>query len=86
MSDIDAPEVHPSRCAHEASLGHQATRRLIELLNEGPFTLEASGSRLNDRYGRELRLVIRDGQSIGEKLVSEGLARRWHGHRQPWCA
>ena len=39
-----------------------------------------------DRYGRKLRVVVRDGWSLGETLVSEGLARRWTGRRLPWCA
>lgn len=29
-------------------------------------------------------VFMRDGRSIGDILVSEGLARTWTG-RQPWC-
>jgi hypothetical protein len=29
---------------------------------------------------------MRDGQSLGLTLVSEGLAREWDGARRPWCA
>jgi endonuclease YncB( thermonuclease family) len=85
IADIDAPETHPSRCAFEARLGEQATRRLQELLNEGPFALRQSGFRDEDRYGRKLRTVVRDGRSLGAILVSEGLARGWTGRRLPWC-
>jgi micrococcal nuclease len=85
VADIDAPETHPSRCAKEARLGHEATDRLLKLLNAGPFTLEHYGSRDRDRYGRLLRVVVRGGQSLGGMLVSEGLARQWTGHRRPWC-
>jgi endonuclease YncB( thermonuclease family) len=84
VADIDAPETHPSRCRAEAELGGKATARLQELLNEGPFELEA-GFRDADQYGRKLRVLTRGGDSIGEILVSEGLARRWTGSRQPWC-
>jgi micrococcal nuclease len=84
IADIDAPETHPPRCEYEARLGAEATRRLLQLLNEGPFTLRAQG-RDEDRYGRKLRIVTRDRRSLGGVLVSEGLAREWTGHRQPWC-
>lgn len=84
VSDIDAPETHPPRCPFEAQLGNRATLRLQELLNEGPIQLE-SGDRDMDIYGRLLRVVRRDGQSLGQKLVDEGLARPWTGFRRPWC-
>jgi len=85
IADIDTPETHPARCASEAELGAQATRRLQALLNTGPVVL-ASVDRDEDRYRRKLRIVMRDGQSLGDMLVAEGLARRWTGQRQPWCA
>ena len=82
IADIDAPETHPPRCAHEADLGMRASRRLRELLNSGSFDLVGEGQ---DRYGRQLRTIVRDGRSLGNVLVSEGLARRWTGRRMPWC-
>lgn len=85
IADIDTPETHPSRCAEEARLGAAATQRLRQLLNGGPVTLVAVG-RDTDRYGRKLRIVLRDGRSVGDTLVSEGLARPWDGVRRPWCA
>lgn len=84
IADIDTPETHGPRCAAEGELGAQATRRLQTLMNEGPFSLE-SGDRDTDRYGRTLRVVTRKGQSIGNQLVTEGLARHWDGARRPWC-
>ena len=44
-----------------------------------------TGLRDEDQYGRKLRMVTRDGRSIGEVLVGEGLARRWEGSRRSWC-
>jgi endonuclease YncB( thermonuclease family) len=82
ISDIDTPEIHPSRCAREEQLGQAAKQRLLELLNEGPVELQSSG---RDRYGRNLRSVYRDSGSLGDQLVREGLARKWEGHRRPWC-
>ena len=84
IADIDAPETHPPRCDHEAELGDRATLRLQQLLNAGPVTL-AAADRDTDRYGRLLRIVERNGRSLGEQLVDEGLARRWTGRRLPWC-
>lgn len=85
IADIDTPETHPPRCAHEAELGARATQRLAALLAAGPFELQRY-ERDTDRYGRKLRIVVRDGQSLGGILVAEGLAREWSGRRQPWCA
>lgn len=84
VADIDTPETHPPRCKREAELGERATRRLSELLSEGPFELVGI-ERDEDRYGRKLRVFVRDGRSIGDQLVAEGLARTWEGRRRPWC-
>lgn len=85
VADIDTPETHPPRCAAEAELGDRATQRLHELLNAGPFSLEAPLFRDEDKYERKLRVVTRNGESLGSQLVEEGLARQWTGSRQPWC-
>lgn len=84
IADIDTPETHDPRCAHEAALGATATQRLHALVNAGPFSLESIG-RDADVYGRKLRILTRGGESLGEKLVDEGLARRYEGGRRPWC-
>ncbi len=83
IADIDTPEVD-ARCAEEARLAAAATRRLGVLLAQGPFEL-VPVERDEDRYGRKLRMVVRDGRSIGDVLVAEGLARTWSGRREPWC-
>lgn len=84
IADIDTPETHPPRCPAEAELGARATQRLQALLNQGAFELEIDG-RGTDRYGRKLRIVTRDGASIGDMLVAEGLARPYGRGRQSWC-
>jgi micrococcal nuclease len=84
IGDLDMPEFSPPRCVHEAQLGEAAKRRLNSPLNAGSFSLSA-GWRDQDEYGRKLRTVYRDGQSLGEILVSEGLARRWEDSRRSWC-
>ena len=84
VADIDAPEVNNYRCAAEKALGDRSTMRLQALLNAGPFAL-AQADRDEDQYGRKLRVVMRDGQSLGMTLVAEGLARKWDGARRSWC-
>lgn len=84
MADINAPEVSSPQCGSEADLGERATVRLIALLNAGAFSLR-SIDRDADKFGRKLRVVTRRDQSLGEALVSEGLAERWSGRRRSWC-
>ena len=83
IADIDTPEVR-GRCPEERAQAARATQRLRVLLAAGPFELVRNG-RDEDRYGRKLRIVVRDGRSIGDMLVAEGLARTWTGRREPWC-
>ena len=86
IADIDTPEVNQPGCPREAALGRQATARLRELLNAGAFSLRPlPDGRTQDRFGRALRLVTRNGESLGQVLVREGLATRWGGPRREWC-
>ena len=84
IADINAPEVSSPQCGSEADLGERATVRLIALLNAGAFSLR-SIDRDADKFGRKLRVVTRRDQSLGEALVSEGLAERLSGRRRSWC-
>ncbi|WP_394730611.1 thermonuclease family protein [Altererythrobacter sp. GH1-8] len=85
IADIDTPEIGQPQCDAEYQLGMRATYRLRDLLNEGPWSVETIGFRDEDQYGRKLRVLTRGGQSIGDMLVQEGLARTWSGRREPWC-
>lgn len=75
MSDIASPRIDAARCDAERKAGFAAKARLLQLLNAGRFNIsqETSG-----------RLVSRAGRSLGEALVSEGLARR--PGSGSWCA
>lgn len=84
VADINTPEVSQPRCAAEARLAAEATRRFQSLLNAGPIELRR-GARDEDRYGRKLRTVHRNGRSLGDALVAEGLAHPWRGHKENWC-
>lgn len=86
IADIDTPEVSRPRCPREARLGALATQRMQALLNRGAFSLAAGADgRDEDRFGRKLRVLIRDGESLGAMLVRDGLARPWGGKRRSWC-
>lgn len=85
VADINTPEVSEPGCALEARLAAEATRRFQSLLNAGPIELRG-GARDEDRYGRKLRTVHRNGRSLGDTLVAEGLAHPWRGHKEDWCA
>jgi micrococcal nuclease len=84
VADINTPEVSEPGCAREAELGAAATDRLQALLNEGAFELE-NVDRDRDQYGRLLRVVTREGESLGATMVAEGLAEEWQGYRRDWC-
>ncbi|WP_286719073.1 thermonuclease family protein [Devosia sp. 63-57] len=84
IADINTPEIGAPQCAAEAALGRRAMERLRELLNEGTFSLVGI-DRDEDQYGRKLRIVERNGRSVGAVLVAEGLAHEWRGRRESWC-
>lgn len=85
IADLDAPETHKPRCEYEAELGRKATARLLQLLNEGPVKIVPKGGPSHDRFGRKLMIVKRNGRSVGEQLIAEGLARRSGGLGRSWC-
>ena len=85
IADIDTPEIGQPKCDWEYQQGIKARDRLQELMNSRPFEVVRIGSRDEDRYGRKLRVLVSNGRSLGDQLVSEGLARTWTGRREPWC-
>jgi endonuclease YncB( thermonuclease family) len=85
LADLNAPEVSRAQCATELELGERTMHRLVELMNAGPFTVTKVGGRDEDGYGRKLRIIARDGRSVSDTLIAEGLARPWTGARQNWC-
>ena len=84
IADINTPEISKPGCASEERLGQKAKIRLQALLNQGSFSLQ-SIDRDQDQYGRDLRIITRDGESLCDIMVAEGLAERWQGYRRDWC-
>lgn len=86
MADIYVPATREAKCDRERLLGGDAKEALRVLLNAGKFELETWAPIGEDQHGRKLRIVRRDGKSIGDALVERGLARPWSGQRQSWCS
>lgn len=85
VADVDAPRIKQASCDSERARGFYAKQRLRELLNAGDFRLIEAVGRSDDRNSEKLRVVMRDGRSLGSVLVSEGLVRPWKGQPKPWC-
>lgn len=84
LADIDAPETGPgARCDAEAMLGELAAAALARELEAGGLAIER---RARDTWGRTIAVISRDGQSIGERLIHEGVAVAWRGRQHDWCA
>src|SRR5262245_49470061 len=85
ITGIDAPELSEPRCAAETALARRAADRLLVLLNQGPFDMVAHRLQREDRHGRDLMVIRRNGKSIGTQLMDEGLAHRYIGSKRSWC-
>jgi endonuclease YncB( thermonuclease family) len=82
---IDAPELLAPQCPGEEALARRSADRLLELLNKGEFEMVAHRLQRQDRHGRDLMVIRRNGQSIGATLIAEGLAHRYIGSKWSWC-
>lgn len=80
LADIEVPAIAGAECRAEALHGERAMRRLLELLNAGPFRLEPAPGTSDPSQ----RLVTRDGQSLGAILIAEAHARP-AGATGSWC-
>ena len=86
IADIDAPEISRPACEAERAVGLRTTTRLTAWLNEAPFEVHPNpDGRDEDRFGRKLRVLSRNGSSALEPLVAAGLATRWGEARRRWC-
>ena len=82
---IDAPE-REGACPAETALAARSAAALLRELNRGPFIMTAERRDERDQYGRELRVLTRDGRSIGDALVAAGLAQDYRGKKLSWCS
>lgn len=85
LADIRAPRTEGAACEAERQRGFAAKVRLRDLLNQGQFELVDWPNAAGDSGGRKWRVVLRNGQSIGQQLVREGLAHGVAEAAKPWC-
>ena len=86
LRDFDTPEPQTQICggAAEIALAHQASARLLELLNNHQWTIERFGYD-GTSSRRRLATIRIDGRDVGDILIEEGLARRWPDGEEFWC-
>lgn len=84
IADIETPTPGAVHCAEEERRANAAKLRLLSLLNAGPFSLQPGAS--GEAQDSAQRRILRGGQSLGEILVGEGLARRRVDRATSWCA
>lgn len=86
MEGYDTPEPQSQICggAAEVALAHQASARLLDLLNGNRWTVDVSGE-LDDTGTRTLITIRIDGRDVGDILIEERLARRWPDGDEWWC-
>lgn len=85
ITGIDAPEIAQPLCPAEEEIGRKSAARLLQLLNQGPFEMIAHRLQTQDRHGRYLMVLRRNGDSIGSQLIDEDLAHRYTGFKISWC-
>ncbi|MGF9562056.1 hypothetical protein [Neorhizobium sp. JUb45] len=86
LADVDVPGAESAKCDAERQRGFRAKVRLRELLGAGPFDLVLSDSGDREQAGAKLRVAMRNGKSIGDQLVREGLAQPKGGAFTNWCS
>ncbi|MVS97881.1 thermonuclease family protein [Devosia marina] len=86
LKDFDTPEPQTQICggAAEVALSHQASARLLDLLNGNEWTIERFGYDSTSSR-RTLATIWINGRDVGDILIAEGLARRWPNGREFWC-
>ena len=85
LQSYDTPEPYSQICGGDAevTLANRASARLLQLLNQNPFTVETFG--LDITGERRLATVRVNGRDLGDILIEEKLARRWPDGEEFWC-
>ena len=84
LAGIEVPDIDKPRCEAERIKASDAELRVRAFLDSGPFELVAAGADDADSKGQRIRAVMRNGVSLSDVLVREGLARR-PGSSGGWC-
>lgn len=81
---IEVPDIKKPACEAERIKASDAELRVRAFLDSGPFELVTWAGNNAEVDGHKLRQVTRNGISLSDILVREGLARR-PGARGSWC-
>jgi len=86
ISGYDAPEITHAKCPAELALGRKAKARMAQLLAMPGVTVTDSGKRDTTQSHRPLVWVrLANGESVGHRMMAEGLAREWPDGPKHWC-
>ena len=87
LKDFDTPEPVSKICggAREVALAHQASARMLEILNANSWTITRFGHERGGRGKRTLATIYVNGRDVGDILIGERLARRWPKGDEWWC-
>lgn len=85
LKDFDTPKPRTNICGGftEIDLARAATDRLLELLNNNPWSIETFG--MDETGTRRLATIQIAGEDVGNIPIREGLARRWPDGDEFWC-
>lgn len=82
---IEVPDIKKPHCEAERIKASDAELRVRAFLDSGPFELQTWQGNDAEIDGHKLRAVIRNGRSLADILVNEGLAKR-PGASRNWCS
>ncbi len=84
IAGIEVPDIKKPRCEAERIKASDAKLRVRAFLDSGPFEVVSVNAGDADSSGQKIRGVIRNGVSLSDVLVRDGLARR-PGTTGGWC-
>jgi endonuclease YncB( thermonuclease family) len=82
---IEVPDIKKPRCESERIKASDAELRVRAFLDSGPFELVTWQGNGAEIEGHKLRDVTRNGRSLADILVNEGLAKRPGAGKGGWC-
>lgn len=84
IAGIEVPDIKKPRCEAERIKASDAKLRVRAFLDSGPFDLLLANAGDEDSKGQKIRAVSRNGITLSDVLVREGLAKR-PGVGGGWC-
>jgi endonuclease YncB( thermonuclease family) len=82
---VEVPDIKKPRCEAERIKASDAELRVRAFLDSGPFELVSWQGNGDEIDGHKLRDVTRNGRSLADILVNEGLAKRPGAGKGGWC-